>query len=137
MQLSISRNSLSSFYFSLLNYLVCYTVRFVVITSFSPLLLCSYDMSIKKDTQLNFSFSQAGHRGPSARLCLLVVIPPIPLNLVITRSYASDKLTLSSFTFNAKKRETPLCHHNEISLILIESVQLSFAFQPALSAPQN
>ena len=83
-----------------------------------------------------FSFSQAGHRGSSARLCLLVVIPPIPLNLVITRSHASDKLTLSAFSYNVKKRETPLCHHNEISLILIESVQLSFAFQPDLSAPQ-
>ena len=50
--------------------------------------------------------------------------------------YETNPAQLLDSLLNAKKRETPLCRHNEISLDLIESVQLSSAFQPALSAPQ-
>jgi len=47
-----------------------------------------------------------------------------------------NKVDADRTSHNIKKRETPLCHYNEISLNPIESVQLSFAFRPALSTAQ-
>lgn len=63
-------------------------------------------------------------------------ISPNPPEPRFTRSHTSTKLTLQGFAYNAKKRETPLHHHSEISHILIMSVQLIFALQHSYPVPQ-
>ena len=63
-------------------------------------------------------------------------IAPNPPEPRFTRSHTSTKLTLQAFAINAKKRETPLHHHSEISHILIMSVQLFSAFQQPFPDPQ-
>ena len=103
-----------------------------------PILLCTHYMSIKKHSSFPtriraFSFSQAVPRLSSTLLACWMALPPIPQNLVSLGATHHKKVTLNTFSYNAKKRDNFTPSKNEIAPDFIVTFPYFFAFLPAVA----